>query len=54
MSGDCAEVAEPMHNLDVDSDVLVEINPGLKILRSPRLARKRVPDGGRYSRDPLW
>ena len=53
VGADRSEVAQPMHNLDVGSDVLAEVNPGTGGIGSPRLARTRVPDGGRYSRDPL-
>ncbi len=32
MGADRSQVAEPMHNLDVGSDVLVKVNPGLEVL----------------------
>ncbi len=44
---DRAEVVEPMHGLDVDAEVLVEVPPGTEVFDQFDRARTLPPGGGR-------
>ena len=46
---DRAEVVQPMHGLDVDVEVCVEVPPGTDVCDHLRRARTLPPGGGRCS-----